>query len=37
MKPIYNLCFPEGPNDGGNWDAYEEALEAGLQEALKLI
>ena len=31
------FCFPEGPNDGGNWDAYEEALEAGLQEALKLI
>lgn len=31
------FCFPEGPNDGGNWDAYEEALEAGIQEALKLI
>lgn len=27
----------KGPNDGGNWDAYEEALEAGIQEALKLI
>lgn len=27
----------KGPNDGGNWDTYEEALEAGLQEALKLI
>lgn len=27
----------EGPNDGGEWDIYEEALEAGLQEALKLI
>lgn len=27
----------EGPNDGGKWDVYEEALEAGLQEALKLI
>jgi hypothetical protein len=27
----------EGPNDGGEWDTYEEALEAGLQEALKLI
>ena len=26
-----------GPNDGGLWDTYEEALEAGLQEALKLI
>lgn len=30
-------CFPEGPNDGGNWDTYEESLEAGIQEALKLI
>lgn len=27
----------EGPNDGGEWDTYEEALETGLQEALKLI
>lgn len=27
----------EGPNDGGKWDAYEEALEAGIFEALKLI
>lgn len=27
----------KGPNDGGKWDAYEEALEEGLQEALKLI
>lgn len=27
----------KGPNDGGNWDTYEEALEAGLQEALNLI
>ena len=27
----------EGPNDGGKWDIYEEALGAGLQEALKLI
>lgn len=27
----------EGTNDGGEWDIYEEALEAGLQEALKLI
>jgi hypothetical protein len=27
----------KGPNDGGNWDAYEEALEAGIFEALKLI
>lgn len=27
----------EGPNDGGKWDVYEDALEAGLQGALKLI
>ena len=27
----------KGPNDGGNWDTYEEALEAGIKEALKLI
>lgn len=27
----------KGPNDGGNWDAYEEALEAGIFEVLKLI
>ena len=27
----------EGPNDGSKWDIYEDALEAGLQEALKLI
>jgi hypothetical protein len=27
----------KGPNDGGNWNTYEEALEAGIQEALKLI
>lgn len=26
-----------GPNDGGLWDTYEEALEAGIQEVLKLI
>lgn len=30
-------CFPEGPNDGGNWDTYEEALEAGILKCLKLI
>lgn len=30
-------CFPEGPNDGGNWDTYEEALEAGIQRTLELI
>jgi hypothetical protein len=27
----------DGPNDGGQWDTYEEALETGIQEALKLI
>lgn len=27
----------KGTNDGGEWDTYEEALESGLQEALKLI
>lgn len=27
----------KGTNDGDKWDIYEEALEAGLQEALKLI
>lgn len=27
----------KGTNDGEEWDTYEEALEAGLQEALKLI
>lgn len=27
----------KGPNDGGKWDTYEEALEAGLVESLKLI
>lgn len=26
-----------GPNDGGLWDTYEEALEAGIRGALKLI
>ena len=26
-----------GPNDGGCWDSYEEALEAGFQKALRLI
>lgn len=26
-----------GPNDGGLWDTYKEALEAGIKEALKLI
>ena len=27
----------KGTNDGGEWDTYEESLEAGIQEALKLI
>lgn len=27
----------KGSNDGGQWDTYEEALEVGIQEALKLI
>lgn len=26
-----------GPNDGGLWDTYEEALEAGIRGVLKLI
>lgn len=27
----------KGPNDGGQWDTYEETLEVGIQEALKLV
>ena len=27
----------KGTNDGGEWDTYEEELEAGLVECLKLI
>lgn len=27
----------DGPNDGGCWDTYEEALNAGILEALKII
>ena len=27
----------EGTNDGEEWDTYEEALEAGIKECLKLI
>lgn len=27
----------DSPNDGGCWDSYEEALSAGILEALKLI
>lgn len=30
----YEEC---GPNDGGCWDNYEEALSAGILESLKLI
>lgn len=30
-------CFHEGPNDAGNWDTYEEAMEAGILKCLKLI
>ena len=26
-----------GPNDGGAWDSYEDAMENGLQEALKML
>ena len=26
----------KGSNDGGQWDTYEEALEVGIQESLKL-
>ena len=27
----------KGPNDGGVWDTFEEALQTGILEALKLI
>lgn len=27
----------KGTNDGGEWDTYEEALETGIRESLKLI
>lgn len=27
----------KGTNDGGEWNTYEEALEAGIKECLKLI
>ena len=33
---VYDSDF-DGPNDGGAWNSYEEAMESGLQEALKLI
>ena len=44
---IWNICKTDGtdtksseysgPNDGGAWDSYEDAMENGLQEALKMI
>lgn len=27
----------KGTNDGGEWNTYEEALEAGIQKAIELI
>ena len=33
---VYDSDF-DGPNDGGAWNSYEEAMESGLQEALKII
>lgn len=27
----------KGTNDGGEWNTYEETLEAGIKECLKLI
>ena len=27
----------KGPNDGGVWDTFEEAMQTGILEALKLI
>lgn len=33
---VYDSNF-DGPNDGGAWNSYEEAMEVGLQKALKLI
>jgi len=34
-----HICWSDysGPNEGGHWDTYEEALEEGLYKALKLI
>ena len=44
---IWNICKTDGtdtksseysgPNDGGAWDSYEDAMENGLQEALKML
>lgn len=36
VKKLAYIVY-KGTNDGEEWDSYEEALEAGLQEALKLI
>lgn len=33
---VYDSDF-DGPNDGGAWNSYKEAMESGLQEALKII
>ena len=33
---VYDSDF-DGPNDGGAWNSYEEAMEEGLRKALKLI
>ena len=33
---VYDSDF-DGPNAGGAWDTYEEAMEVGLQKAFKLI
>lgn len=32
---VNDLC--NGPNNGGVWDNYEGALEAALQESIKII
>ena len=38
MAMIYaRLTIFKGTNDGGQWDTYEEALEAGIQKAIELI
>lgn len=33
---IYDYNY-SGPNDGGKWDTYEEALDAAIYKSLKLI
>lgn len=35
MKKIIKTVYVT--NNGNEWDTYEETLESGLQEALKLI